>query len=81
MTMLKIPPVESPVGLLDVQAVADFLACSPRHICRLSETGSMPEPVRLGALVRWRLRTGDPMTGILDWIEAGCPFCQQGGHR
>jgi len=33
----------------------------------------MPRPVKLGdVLVRWNRRTGDPATGIEDWIADGC---------
>jgi excisionase family DNA binding protein len=60
-------------ALLDVQAVAGLLNCSPRHVYRMTDAGRMPRPVRLGALVRWRRSTGDPATGIEDWIAAGCP--------
>ena len=57
----------------DVEVVAGLLTCSTRHVYRLSDAGKMPRPVKLGALVRWRRSTGDPKTGIEDWIAAGCP--------
>ena len=70
--------VLEPTGeLIDVNAVAELCSCSTRHIYRLADSARMPRPVKLGALVRWRLRTGDPSTGVLDWIEAGCPPCRQ----
>lgn len=53
-------------ALLDVQAVAHLLDCSPRHVNRLSDAGMMPPPVRLGSLVRW-----DRLT-IEKWIRDGC---------
>lgn len=56
--------------LLDVQAVAALLGCSPRHVYRLSDAGRMPAPVKLGALVRWQ------KTAVEDWITAGCPSCR-----
>jgi hypothetical protein len=49
---------------------------STRHIRRLSDLGRMPAPVKLGALLKWPAETGDPMTGIHDWISAGCPDCR-----
>ena len=61
-----------PSALLDVKAVAQLCGCSERHIYRMSGE-KMPAPVRLGSLVRWVRRTGDPTTGIEDWIAAGCP--------
>ena len=74
------PPVESLGKLLDVQTVAEMLGCSPRHVYRLSDSGRCPSPVKLGALVRWRRNTGDPATGIEDWITAGCPSRRKGGR-
>ena len=53
--------------LLDVQAVAEMLGCSPRHVYRLSDAGRMPGPVKLGALVRWN------SASIREWIQEGCP--------
>jgi predicted DNA-binding transcriptional regulator AlpA len=56
--------------LLDVQAVAEMLGCSPRTVYRLSDRGAMPAPVRLGALVRWKA-TGPGSLG--EWIDQACP--------
>jgi excisionase family DNA binding protein len=53
-------------ALLDVQAVAEMLGCSARHVYRLSDAGRMPGPVKLGSLVRWSA------TAIREWIEGGC---------
>ena len=53
--------------LLDVRGVAAMLGCSPRHVYRLADTGRMPRPIKLGALIRWR------RTELADWLEAGCP--------
>lgn len=76
-------PAEPSAKLLDVQAVAEMLGCSTRHVYRLSDSGRMPRPVKLGSLVRWRRSTGDPMTGLDDWVTAGCPSCRRaaGGGR
>lgn len=53
--------------LLSVEDVAGLCSCSPRHVYRLSDSGKMPPPVRLGSLVRWsRAR-------IAAWIADGCP--------
>ena len=60
-------PERALAELLDVQDVAKLLNCSSRTIYRLSSSGRMPRPVRLGALVRWR--RGE----LLDWLDAGCP--------
>lgn len=67
------PAAADAPALLDVRAVAALLDCSPRHVYRLADSGRLPAPVRIGSLVRWRRSTGDPMTGITDWLVAGCP--------
>ena len=54
-------------ALLDVAAVAALLSCSKRHVCRLSDGGCMPRPLKLGSLVRWQ------RTAIHQWIKNGCP--------
>lgn len=59
--------VELSTKLLDVQAVADMLGCSARHVYRLSDAGRMPGPVKLGSLVPWSA------TAIREWIDQGCP--------
>lgn len=63
-------------GLLDVKGVAALCQCSTRTVRRLADSGAAPRPVKLGTLVRWRAETGDPMTGIRDWLAAGCPSCR-----
>ena len=50
----------------DVKAVAEKLACSPRHVYRLADAGRMPAPLRLASLVRWDLDEIDR------WIADGC---------
>ena len=58
------PRAES--ALLNVREVADLLGCSERHIYRLRDSGRMPGPVKLGALVRWRRRD------VHEWVDGGC---------
>lgn len=67
--------VDASTKLLDVQAVAEMLGCSPRTVYRLSDAGRMPAPVKLGSLVRWS------KTAIEQWIAAGCPSCRKGVCR
>jgi excisionase family DNA binding protein len=64
----------TPAELLHVQAVAEMLGASTRHIYRLSDAGRMPAPVKLGALVRW------PRRAVVDWIAAGCPAVRTVGR-
>lgn len=57
-------PVES--ALLDVDQVAALCRCSARTVYRLADSGRMPRPLKLGALVRWRREE------VLNWIAGGC---------
>ena len=72
MTEVQSTTTRTSAKLLDVQAVADLLDCSPRHIYRLTDTGRMPGPVKLGTLARW------PQRAIEEWILNGCPSCDEG---
>ena len=54
-------------GMDDVDAIAERLGCSTRHIRRLADSGAMPRPIHLGRLVRWRRADVDA------WLAAGCP--------
>ena len=54
-------------AMLTVHEVARLLNCSARTIYRLTDSGRMPRPVRLGGLVRW------PKAVITQWISDGCP--------
>ena len=68
-TTVALPPAKE-VRLLDVKAVARFLSCSARHVYRLADSGRMPRPQKLGALVRWdRLE-------LEKWLADGCPTCR-----
>jgi len=60
-------PAVPAAQLLDVQAVAEMLGCSTRHVYRLSDAGKMPAPVKLGSLVRWSAGA------IREWVDQGCP--------
>ena len=54
-------------GLIDIGQVAAMLKCSERHIRRMAERGALPQPVRLGSLLRWNEKE------ISEWIADGCP--------
>ena len=62
---------EQQAALLDVNDVACTLNCSPRSVYRLSDAGRMPQPVKLGALVRWS------RDAVERWIREGCPNCRR----
>jgi len=61
--------------MLTVHDVARMLNCSARTVYRLTDSGRMPRPVKLGVLVRW------PRDVIERWITEGCPSIRTGGHR
>jgi predicted DNA-binding transcriptional regulator AlpA len=61
-------------ALLNVRAVARLLNCSPRHVYRLADSGKMPPPIKLSALVRWDRDT------LVRWIAEGCPPVRRAGR-
>ena len=61
--------------LIDIDDFAKILACSTRHVRRLVDRGRIPQPVKLGALLRW------VKTDVDKWIAAGCPNCRKGVGR
>lgn len=65
-TTVALPPAED-VRLLNVNAVAQFLSCSTRHVYRLADSGRMPRPRKLGVLVRW------DRIELEKWLADGCP--------
>ena len=69
------PALAPAAALLDVQAVAELLTCSPQHVRRLTDAGKMPRPVRLGSLLRWRRADIDA------WLNGGCQPCRDRGAR
>ena len=81
MSVAEFATAGSSTGMSDTDGVAAIIPCSPRHVRRMADAGLMPRPVHCGRLVRFRWRTGDPKTGILDWIEAGCPNCRPSKAR
>ena len=59
-------PIAERARLIDVQAVAEMLGVSTRHIYRLADGGRMPRPMKLGGACRWDRQA------ITDWIDGGC---------
>jgi predicted DNA-binding transcriptional regulator AlpA len=53
--------------LIDVKTTAKLLNVSERMVYRLADQRAAPTPIKLGALVRWRLAE------IIQWIDDGCP--------
>ena len=64
-------------GTYDVDAIAEMLGCSSRHVRRLADCGALMRPIHIGRLVRWRKADVDA------WLAAGCPSCRpsKGGAR
>jgi excisionase family DNA binding protein len=62
-------------ALISIQDVATLLNCSPRHVYRLVDTRRIPQPVKLGALLRW------VKSEFEQWIVTGCPDCRKGNRR
>jgi len=54
-------------AMMAVDDVTEVLSCSARTVYRLADSGRMPRPVKLGALVRW------PRQVVEQWIAEGCP--------
>ncbi len=54
------------VAMMNVDDVAGQVKCSTRTAHRLADSGRMPRPVKLGALVRW------PRQVVEQWIADGC---------
>jgi predicted DNA-binding transcriptional regulator AlpA len=67
-TAILIGKIPEDTGLLiDVKTTAELLNVSERMVYRLADQKAAPTPIRLGALVRWRLAE------IIEWIDDGCP--------
>lgn len=47
--------------------LAQLMRISTRTLWRLLSAHKIPEPIRLGGAVRWRIEV------IQDWIDQGCP--------
>lgn len=54
-------------GFLTARQFAKILQVSLRTLWRMRSAGTLPQPLRLGGVVRWRKRDVD------QWIADGCP--------
>ncbi len=61
----------TPAALISIDDVAATLSCSTRHVRRLVDTQRIPQPIKLGALLRWVKADFD------QWIADGCPPCRK----
>jgi predicted DNA-binding transcriptional regulator AlpA len=53
--------------LINLSEVARLLEVSQRKVWALLSSGRMPQPIRIGRCVRWRIDE------IRNWEAAGCP--------
>ncbi len=53
--------------VMSASELAQKLGVSVRHIRRLDAAGKLPQPVKIGRCVRWRV--GD----IMEWLQSGTP--------
>ncbi|MGD9721457.1 MAG: helix-turn-helix transcriptional regulator [Pirellulales bacterium] len=53
--------------LVTAAEVAHLLGVSPRTLWRQLSAGQIPQPVRFGGTVRWRIDE------VRKWIAEGCP--------
>lgn len=71
--MRKLKTVADEHRMVEIDWLADATGLSKPTLHRHHKAGLIPRGCKIARSVRWRLRTGDPKTGILDWLEAGCP--------
>ena len=62
-------------AMLNVGDVAKMLRCSARTVYRLADSGRIPRPVKLGALVRWS------RAALEQWVAGGCPPVRKAAQR
>ena len=71
-TALLLGKVPEGAGLLvSTKEMVKLLNVSPRTLWRITNIKAIPQPVRIGTLMRWRLDE------ILAWLEADCPPDEQ----
>lgn len=61
--------VDEPL-LITAAELADMMRISLRSLWRMRSVGQLPQPIRLGGTVRWRLAE------VKEWIDLGCPTGQ-----
>ena len=67
MTDILTRPTAEKATMLTVNDVAKLLACSPRTVYRLADQGNIPQPAKIGGMVRWSRAL------LEQWITDGCP--------
>jgi excisionase family DNA binding protein len=61
--------------MIDVREVAEILSISTRSVWRLVASGELPQPIRFGRNVRWRL------ADVEAWIDARAKINLNGNPR
>ena len=60
--------------LIGMEHLAELIGVSTQTLRRMTQSGKLPEPIRLGRLIRWKPQVID------DWIAAGCPPAKELGR-
>ena len=60
--------------LVPAVELARIMQISTRTLWRMRSAGQLPDPVRLGGTVRWRVDE------IKNWIAEGCPPQREGNN-
>lgn len=58
---------ERKVELLSVKDLCEILSCTRRTVYRMRDAGKLPQPMKIGGMVRWNPEE------IEHWIACGCP--------
>jgi predicted DNA-binding transcriptional regulator AlpA len=53
--------------MITARQLAVLMQVSTRQVWRMLSAGKVPQPIRVGGIVRWR------MAEIENWIALGCP--------
>lgn len=64
---MNVNGVQEEVLLIPADQLASLMQISTRTLWRLLSAHRLPEPLRIGGSVRWRLEE------VKQWIESGCP--------
>lgn len=65
---LRGQPIPTDKGLLiDPKEAAELLDLSPRKLWSLYSSGQMPQPIKIGRLVKFSY------SSLVRWVEDGCP--------
>ena len=64
-------PPEDMGLLIDAEAVGKLIKVCGKTVLRMSVSGRLPPPVKIGRATRWSL------PAIKKWVDDGCPICNK----